>query len=160
MITLPNGIGMAQIGPSKHTRPERRVRMWFVRNGLCHELHPRLPGLPRRSADFRVQDVLVFVHGRFWHDPRAGTRSMSPYWREKVKRNAQRDRDTRRHLDSVGARYVVLWEDDELSEVLPARLWPLLSKPSASSAAGRSSRTRTAPRALGSRSRPENFAGA
>lgn len=132
MIRLPNGIGMAQIGPSKNTRPERRVRMWLVRNGIKHKLHPPIPGIPRRSADFRVGDALLFVHGRFWHDPGAGTRTMSTFWREKILRNAQRDRETRDHLDSTGVRHMTIWEDDDLSELLPAALPQLLSPPSAS----------------------------
>ena len=57
-------MNMAQF-KSRNTGPERRFRMMLVRAGIRHELHPRIPGIPRRSADFRIGDAFVFVHGRF-----------------------------------------------------------------------------------------------
>lgn len=115
-VVLPNGIGMAQLGPSKNTRGERRIRMWLVRRGVPHRLHPRIPGKPRRSADVLVDgDLYVFVHGRFWHDPGGPSRKLSGRWVSLVARNQARDADTQAHLASNGLRYTVIW-DDRLSE--------------------------------------------
>lgn len=118
---------MARLGPSKHTRAEREFRMLLVRSGVPHELHPPIPGFPRRSADFLVKGVYVFIHGRFWHDPGHRTRSMSSYWREKVRRNSERDAETLASLDAAGLRYMVLWDDQfrasRMAEVTEAMYW-------------------------------------
>lgn len=139
-IILPNGIGMAELGPSKHTKPERMVRMWLVRNKVKFELHWPIPD-SRRSVDILVRDICVFVHGRFWHDPSWRADRMSDYWKNKVTANRKRDRDTIRICKALGLRTLVIW-DDRLARGL-ARLARLLELPSASSTAERSSRRRT-----------------
>jgi DNA mismatch endonuclease (patch repair protein) len=102
---------MAVLGPSRWTLPERRVHLCLVRNRVPHRCHFQIPGT-KRSADFKVGDLLVFVDGRFWHDPMHRTRTMSPYWRDKVARNALRDRETRLICRRLGYRVVRLWDDD------------------------------------------------
>lgn len=85
--------------------------MMLIRAGLYFKMHAPIPGLPRRSCDFRVGDTFVFVHGRFWHDPEGRSRRMSAYWRRKVRRNAERDEETRLHLKKLGHSVIVLWDD-------------------------------------------------
>lgn len=133
-VVLPNGIGMAQLGPSKNTKPERIVRMEMVRLGLRFECHPRVPGCPRRSADFRCGDTFVFVHGRFWHDPRSRSTSISSYWRKKVASNHRRDRSTQRILRRAGLKSIVIWDDAlSVNRSLALReLRRLAARPSAS----------------------------
>lgn len=110
---------MARIGPSKWTGPERKFRMMLVRREIAHECHPGIPSYPRRSADFRVGDTWVFIHGRFWHDPWHSTRKMSKYWRDKVKENSERDAETRAFLKQVGWQCVVIWDDQFTAK----RMW-------------------------------------
>lgn len=136
-------IDMARIGPSKNTRPERLVRMWLVRRRMSHRLHVPIHGLPRRSADLRVGEVLVFVHGRFWHDRTGPTRTMSAFWRDKVRRNAERDAETLAHLDRIVQQYLVIWDDDPIEEKLTEAFLQPQSRPFASSGAGRTCRTRS-----------------
>lgn len=137
---------MARLGPSKNTSCERKVRMMLVSAGVRFTLHPEIPGQPRRSADILVGDTYVFVHGRFWHDPDAGTRRMSKFWRDKVARNYERDVETLFHLRQIGKRTIIVWDD----WLTPRNMWraraalaPVLGRFSASSAAGRSSRRHT-----------------
>jgi DNA mismatch endonuclease, patch repair protein len=109
---LQNGIGMSQIGPSHNTRPERVVRMCLVKLGVNFECQAKLPHMPRRTADFRVGCTYIFVNGRFWHDPKGKTKQMSKFWRDKVKGNRRRQRQTRRLLRRLGYRTRVIWCDD------------------------------------------------
>jgi DNA mismatch endonuclease (patch repair protein) len=108
MIVLPNGITMAQLGPSKNTRPERVVRMHLVRLGLRHRRNHRgLPGTP----DFWLyrDRVAVLVYGVFWHHPvNSNMLRMSAFWREKLRRNVNRDRRDRRRLRALGITPVVV----------------------------------------------------
>lgn len=143
LVTLPNGLKMSQIGPSKHTRIERQARMWLVRNRIPHRLHPPIPGHPRRSADIEAGGVYVFLHGRFWHDPSAGTKRMSAFWRKKVRANASRDLTTLQALRRVGAQWTTIWDDQDVASRLESRFWRLREILSASSAAARTCRTRS-----------------
>lgn len=110
-VRLPNGLGMAQLGPSKWTKPERRVRMILVREGLRHECHWKIPGTSM-SVDFKVGPVCILVDGRFWHDRRGRTSHMGQFWVDKVFQNERRDRRKRRILRSLGLRTFRVWDSD------------------------------------------------
>lgn len=128
-------LDMAVIGPSKNTRPERVFRAMLISRRLKFRCHPPIPGMPRRSADFLVNGVYVFIHGRFWHDSSHATRRMSRLWRDKVSKNERRDYETREHLRIHGHTSTVIWDD----QFTKTRIWEvkevisrLLAKPSAS----------------------------
>lgn len=89
----------------------------LVRAGVKHQMHPRIPGLPRRTADFRVGDIFIFMHGRFWHDPKGPTEQMNLFWRSKVRNNRKRDLSTYRHLYAAEYGVIELWDDRP-------HLWP------------------------------------
>lgn len=77
---------------------------------------PALPGL-RRRADllFRSARVAVFVDGCFWHVcPRHASwpKSNAAWWRRKLERNVERDRDTDRRLRLEGWRVIRVWEHE------------------------------------------------
>ena len=81
--------------------------------------HP-VPGLRRRTIDiaFTRRRVAVFLDGCFWHGcPEHGTdpRSNSAWWAEKIASNKARDRDTDRHLVSIGWTVVRIWEHEDLT---------------------------------------------
>ena len=73
---------------------------------------------------------------------------MSEYWREKVRRNYDRDVETMEHLKSRRIPYLVIWDDDPVYELLREGLERLRRPPAASSVAARSSRRRMARRRL------------
>jgi len=62
---------------------------------------------------FRAARVTVFVDGCFWHGcPIHGTkpRTNAAFWRRKIARNKERDREVFRFLKKKGWRVVRVWE--------------------------------------------------
>ncbi len=85
---------------------------------MGYRVHARpLPGV-RRVADvvFLRARVAVFVDGCFWHGcPEHGTWpiSNSEFWRSKILRNRERDRETEAMLIKVGWIAVRVWEHED-----------------------------------------------
>ncbi len=105
----------------RNTRPEIALRRALHAAGLRYRVErPVLPGM-RRRADvvFGPAKVAVFVDGCFWHlCPQHATfpRANADWWREKLERNRERDRDTDRLLFDQGWLPVRVWEHDEMAE--------------------------------------------
>lgn len=102
---------------NRDTSPERALRSLVHAAGLRYRVAAKpLPGM-RRTADlvFRPTRVAVFVDGCFWHG--CPTHFVPPktnpgYWREKIGRNVQRDRDTDARLADAGWLVIRFWEHD------------------------------------------------
>jgi DNA mismatch endonuclease, patch repair protein len=98
----------------KHTKSTEVVlRMALVRAGLRGwELNvSRLPGKP--DVLFSRQRVAVFVDGCFWHAcPRCGhvPKTRSVFWKAKLGRNRERDRQVVIALKGAGYSVVRVWE--------------------------------------------------
>jgi DNA mismatch endonuclease (patch repair protein) len=96
------------------TRPEMVVRRIAHRMGYRHRLHRRdLPGTP--DLVFPGLRKVILVHGCFWHrhDCPLGAKQPSAnpeYWLPKLARNAERDRQNRAKLASMGWDVLVVWE--------------------------------------------------
>lgn len=97
----------------RDTSPELVVRRELHALGIRFRLHRRLlPGSPDIVLP-RFKTV-IFVHGCFWH--RHGcARTTSPttrsaFWRDKFKRNVERDRSNELLLRKLGWRVLVIWE--------------------------------------------------
>ena len=97
-----------------NTTPELLVRKWLHSKGYRFSLHRLdLPGkpdivLPRRRT-------VVFVHGCFWHGHVGCSRSTLPtsnrtYWKSKIDRNMERDRQNARRLRRAGWHVLTIWE--------------------------------------------------
>ena len=97
---------------------EMRLRRILHSEGLRYRVHVRpIAGL-RRTADivFRPARLAVFVDGCFWHGcPEHGTtpKSNSNFWSEKIRRNVERDADTRGQLAAAGWLGLQVWEHDD-----------------------------------------------
>ena len=97
-------------------KPERAVRSMVHRAGYRFRLHRRdLPGRP--DLTLARHRAVIFVHGCFWHwhaDPScpiAGLpKSNLGYWRPKLARTRQRDREHAAALADGGWRLHVVWE--------------------------------------------------
>jgi len=82
--------------------------------GLRFRLHPKdLPGKP--DLVFPRWRTVLFVNGCFWHCHDGCSRARVPqsnkvYWRRKLDRNVQRDRENIRSLRRAGWRVIVIWE--------------------------------------------------
>ncbi|MEV0150351.1 MULTISPECIES: very short patch repair endonuclease [unclassified Nonomuraea] len=103
---------------SRNTQRELLLRKELHRAGVRFRVHRRpLPNL-RREADvvFGPARVAVFVDGCFWHGcPEHGTwpKRNADFWREKIARNQERDRDTDRKLIDAGWIPVRVWEHED-----------------------------------------------
>ena len=100
------------------TTPELQVRSQLHALGLRFRLHRQpIKGL-RRTADivFGPSRVVVMVDGCFWHScPDHGTRPQAngQWWEAKLRRNAERDRETDERLSAEGWRVVRVWEHED-----------------------------------------------
>jgi DNA mismatch endonuclease, patch repair protein len=99
---------------SVDTQPELAVRRIVHRMGYRFRLHrPDLPGKP--DLAFPRLRKAVFVNGCFWHghDCRRGARvpmRNREYWTSKVRRNKNRDKQSRSALRRMGWESLVIWE--------------------------------------------------
>ena len=99
---------------STDMKPEMVVRRILHAEGFRYRLHVRdLPGRP--DLVFRRLRKAIFVHGCFWHQHRdcidgRVPRSNQGYWKPKLDRNVQRDREARDALEAEGWTVLVVWE--------------------------------------------------
>ena len=99
---------------AKGTKPEMAVRQLAHSMGYRFRLHRAdLPGTP--DMVFPSRRKLIFVHGCFWHqhsgcpDGRI-PKSNRDYWRKKLGRNVERDREHQVALREMGWEVLVIWE--------------------------------------------------
>lgn len=118
---------------AKDTGPEMIVRRLVFGMGFRYRLHRRdLPGTPDIVLPRRRK--IIDVRGCFWHGHercRYGRlpKSREDFWRAKINRNRERDRDNLRLLENAGWRILVVWQCElkEL-EVLKKRLYEFIEK--------------------------------
>lgn len=112
---------------SKDTKIERLVRSTLHRMGFRFRKNVRtLPGTP--DIVLPKFGSIIFVNGCFWHQHKHCIRSHIPksnrkYWKDKLRKNVERDATTRVILESLGWRVFYIWqceinEVDELRELL------------------------------------------
>lgn len=99
---------------SKCTKPEVLVRKYLWRQGFRYRLNnPRLPGKP--DIVLRKYRTCVFVNGCFWHGhenckyfrlPKTNT----DFWRKKIERNRERDKQEQQKLAKMGWHSITIWE--------------------------------------------------
>src|SRR5262245_7745339 len=100
------------------TSPERALRSELHRRGLRFRINRRpVPSL-RRTADitFGPSRVAVMIDGCFWHAcPEHATEPQNngEWWRLKLARNVERDRDTDQRLSDAGWLVLRFWEHDD-----------------------------------------------
>lgn len=98
---------------SRHTNIELAARRLLYAAGFRYRLHDkRLPGRP----DIVISrfGVAIFVHGCFWHghDCKRGKlpSTNTEFWKIKIDRNRQRDRENTDQLLRLGWQPVVIWQ--------------------------------------------------
>ena len=101
---------------SKDMKPEMRVRRLVHSLGYRYRLHRKdLPGKP--DLVFAPKRKVIFVHGCFWHlhpdtecvDARM-PKSNIDYWKPKLERNVERDKQHIKALANDGWGSLVIWE--------------------------------------------------
>ena len=103
---------MSQIR-GKDTRPEMLIRRGLHRLGLRYRIHQKtMPGTP--DLVFTKYRVVVFVHGCFWHGHSCPLfkwpKTRASFWKTKINRNRERDREALMEIDKDGWRTLVIWE--------------------------------------------------
>lgn len=99
---------------SKGTKPELAVRRYLFARGFRYRLnHPRLPGHP--DIVMRKYRTVIFVNGCFWHGHEGCKyfvlpKSRTDFWKAKIERNRERDREEQRKLARMGWHCITVWE--------------------------------------------------
>ncbi len=97
----------------KDTKPEILLRKTLWHKGYRYRLKNRLPGRP--DIVFPTERVAVFVDGCFWHScPEHYQKPATnvAFWREKIRKNRQRDREVNALLKSEGWKVLRFWEHE------------------------------------------------
>ncbi len=97
----------------KDTKPEIVLRKLLWSAGYRYRLKSRLPGKP--DIVFPRHKLAVFIDGCFWHGcPKHAVmpKTNRTFWREKLTRNMQRDREVNVRIREMGWRVVRVWEHE------------------------------------------------
>lgn len=98
----------------KDTKPEEIVRKYLFSKGLRYRKNDkRYPGHP--DIVLPKYKTVVFVHGCFWHMHEGCRYAKLPktnteFWKEKLSRNRERDKNEQRILREMGWKVLVVWE--------------------------------------------------
>lgn len=98
----------------KDTKPEMIVRKYLFSLGLRFRVQVRkLPGKP--DIVLPKYKTVVFVNGCFWHGHEGCKyfrlpKSNVEFWKEKIERNIERDRESMQALLDLGWKVIRVWE--------------------------------------------------
>jgi DNA mismatch endonuclease (patch repair protein) len=99
---------------SADTKPELLVRSALHKLGFRFRIHYKgLPGKP--DVVFPSRKIALFVHGCFWHHHNCRKGRLMPvsnaeFWRKKIERNVERDKQVKDMLQEKSWRTIVVWE--------------------------------------------------
>lgn len=111
---------MSRIG-GKWTLPERELHNHLKGNNIKHMMHPKIDGNP--DAVLKEKNVTIFVDGCFWHGcPKCYSEPTSnvDFWRDKVRKNRERDKRHTAELKRRGWKVIRFWEHemDDIQNVI------------------------------------------
>lgn len=98
----------------KDTKPEMIVRKYLFSRGLRFRVQVRkLPGTP--DLVLPKYKTAIFVNGCFWHGHEGCKyfrlpKSNVEFWKEKIERNIERDRESMQALLDLGWNVIRVWE--------------------------------------------------
>jgi len=115
---------------SNDTKPELKVRSFLFHQGFRFRLHVKnLPGKP--DIVLRKYKTAIEIRGCFWHRHDGCKDATTPstnasFWKEKFRKNVERDQRTEKALKDLGWRLLVVWEcelkDPFSLETLPDKI--------------------------------------
>lgn len=99
---------------SKNTKPEKIVRKILTDLNVGYRLHnPKLPGKP----DIVIAKIktTIFINGCFWHQHKGCKKQAMPkanikYWKNKLKRNIEKQKEDIKKLKLDGWKVYIIWE--------------------------------------------------
>lgn len=112
-VPMSRSENMSRIG-HRDTAPETAIRKALHRAGYRYRLHRKdLPGRP--DLTLPKHRAVIFVHGCFWHGHHGCQNFRIPktnaaFWRDKIGRNTERDREVAGKLMALGWRVLIVWE--------------------------------------------------
>lgn len=106
---------------SKNTKPELKLRKALWGQGFRYRVNMKnLPGKP--DIVFTKAKVIVFCDGDFWHGHNWAVRGLNsldeeleqytPFWKDKITRNINRDKQVTELLTDEGWTVIRIWESD------------------------------------------------
>jgi DNA mismatch endonuclease (patch repair protein) len=105
---------------SANTRPELALSKELFRHGLRYRKQYKIKGKP--DIVFVKKKIALFVDGDFWHGNNWKIRGMkslseeldrySEFWKEKILRNIERDKEVNTELEKDGWLVLRYWESD------------------------------------------------
>lgn len=101
------------------TEPELLLRKELWRRGHRYRVHEKVEDV-RPDLVFKGPAVAVFVDGCFWHgcpSHYTAPENNADFWKNKLKRNRERDRRNDRTLRKAGWTVVRYWECDIRNDV-------------------------------------------
>lgn len=105
----------------KDTKPEEIVRKYLFKKGFRYRKNDkRLPGNP--DIVLPKYKTVILVNGCFWHKHEGckyfvWPKSNPEFWKEKIERTVERDRQKTSELADEGWRVIVVWECELKSTV-------------------------------------------
>ena len=116
---------------STNSRPEEIVRKYLFSRGLRYRKNVRsLPGTP--DIVLKKYRTVVFVNGCFWHHHDCGRfvwpSTNTEYWRNKIDRNTERDKENYDLLTAQGWQVLIIWECQLKKKVSDKQLQILYEK--------------------------------
>ncbi len=105
---------------SKDTRPEKIVRKILTKLGWKYRLYnTKLPGKP----DIVISKIktVIFINGCFWHQHKGCKYKAMPkaniqYWKNKLKRNIEKQKEDIKTLKKDGWKVNIIWECETKNE--------------------------------------------
>ena len=116
---------------NKDTKPEELVRKYLFSQGFRYRKNDaRLPGKP--DIVLTKYKTVIFVNGCFWHKHEGckffvWPKNNAEFWKEKIEKNAARDRETYRKLRDLGWNVISVWECELRSETRESTLYGLIA---------------------------------
>ena len=110
---------------STNSMPEEIVRKYLFSKGFRYRKNvKKLPGCP--DIVLPKYKTVIFVNGCFWHKhncPRfVWPSSNQEYWKPKILRNVERDKNNCRELSSKGWNVITIWECELKKKVFEATM--------------------------------------
>ena len=115
---------------SNNSKPEKTVRKFLYSKGFRYRKNDkRFAGKP--DIVLPKYKTIIFVHGCFWHMHKGNPCFRMPktrleYWKPKLTRNYERDKENTAKLQAAGWYVIVVWECELKPKLKDKRLATLL----------------------------------
>jgi DNA mismatch endonuclease (patch repair protein) len=103
---------------AKDTKIELMLRKALWKEGIRgYRVNMKLPGKP--DIVFTKYKIVIFCDGDFWHgkDFDIWKERLTPYWRQKIQRNIERDKQNDKLLEGEEWNVLHFWENEILKDI-------------------------------------------